>query len=220
MRCSDSPHEYLKFVRKILKHREQVHEDVELVLLESLLRVEARGRRAHALARLALEMIKEISESRRNSVFAAPACLLVLRFGGRPSKTQLRSYFREKAKIRYPQLIRASAITYATHGGKEFTEVRKAAASLLNNPLALMVRIIEKLKELKGVPDRFKSRLNLRRDSVRGRQYLDMRTYVAGRLLTLNRRKAIRAWLNQWAQTARQKNISAFDKRLLAKLIV
>ena len=220
MRCSGSPRKYLKFLKDALKHKEQIHEDVELLLMEVLLRIEARGAKARQIAQLALSMIKEITESKRGAVFAAPACLLILRFGLRTSKLKLARYFSDQRMVRHPQLIRASAIAYSTIGRKQFTRVRRAAATLLNNPLALMVRMVRKLQKLDHVPDRFKARINLRNDSVAGRLYVDMRTYAAARLLALNRRKTVRTWLKQWVQGAKKQRISAFDKRLLDKLIV
>ena len=220
MRCSGSPHEYLKFVKNALKHKEQIHEDVEVLLFESLLRTEARGAKARQVAHLAFRTVKEITESKRSVAFAAPACLLILRFGNRSNKLKLSRFFGEQKTARHPQLIRASAITYSTLGKREFTRVRRAAATLLNNPLALMVRMVRRLQKLNQVPDRFKARISLRYDSVRGRLYMDMRTYAAARLLTLNRRKAVRTWLKQWVQGAKKKKISTFDGRLLDKLIV
>lgn len=220
MRCSGSPRKYLKFLKDALKHKEQIHEDVELLLMEVLLRIEARGAKARQIAQLALSMIKEITESKRGAVFAAPACLLILRFGLRTSKLKLARYFSDQRMVRHPQLIRASAIAYSTIGRKQFTRVRRAAATLLNNPLALMVRMVRKLQKLDHVPDRFKARINLRNDSVAGRLYVHMRTYAAARLLALNRRKTVRTWLKQWVQGAKKQRISAFDKRLLDKLIV
>jgi hypothetical protein len=220
MRCSGSPREYLEFVNRTLRHKEQIHEDVALVLFESLLRIEARGQRARQIAQLALKMIVEITDSKRSVAFAASACLLVLRFGNRSNKLKLRRCFSEQRTTRHPELIRASAIAYSTQGKKEFAVVRKAAAVLLNNPLALMVRMVRRLQKLGQVPDRFKARINLRNDSVSGRLYLDMRTCAAARLLRLNRRKAIHIWLKQWVQGAKKKKISAFDKQLLSNLLI
>lgn len=220
MRCSGSSREYLKFVKNTLEHKEQIHEDVELLLFESLLRIEAKGAKARQVAHLALKTVKEIIESKRSVAFATPACLLILRFGNRSNKLKLSRCFSEQKTARHPQLIRASAIAYSTLGKREFTKVRRAAATLLNNPLALMVRMVRRLQKLDQVPDRFKARINLRNDSVGGRLYMDMRTYAAARLLTLNRRKAVRTWLEQWVHGAKKKRISAFDVRLLDKLIV
>ena len=219
MRCSGSSKDYLRFTKNILSHKEQIHEDVELILVESLLRMEVKGKRARPIVRLALELVKAVAESRKNFVFATPACLLILRFGRKGDRASLRRCFREGKNPRHPQLIRASAITYATYGKREFGEVKKAAAVLLNNPLALMVRMAKRLQTLKQVPDRFKARLTIRRDSVRGRHYLDMRTFVAARLLALNRRKSIRQWLEQWVKKSKKMNISAFDRRLLQGIL-
>jgi hypothetical protein len=220
MRCSGSAGDYLGFVKKMLRHKEQIHEDVELVLFESLLRVDAKGAKARQITQLALRTVGEIIGSGRSVAFAAPTCLLVLRFGNRTSKLKLSRYFSDQKTARHPQLIRASAITFSTLGKRQFTKVRRAAATLLNNPLALMVRMIRRLQKLDQVPDRFKARISLRYDSVGGRSYMDMRTFVAGRLLMLNRRKAVRTWLKQWVQVAKKKRVSAFDKSLLDKLIV
>lgn len=219
MRCSGSVKEYLRFVRRILAHKEQVHEDVEFILIESLLRLEVKGSQARLLSRLGFDVLDDVVALRKNSFFASPACLLALRFGGRQSKSRLRRFFREKRMAKHAQLIRASAIAYSTYGLLEFGHVRKAAAFLLNNPLALMVRMVKRIQGLKQVPDRFKARLNVRRDSVAGRFYLDMRTYVAGRLLRLNRRKAVRVWLLQWASQTTKKRISSFDRLLIKRLI-
>lgn len=220
MRCSGSAGEYLKFVRRVLGHKEQVYEDVEFILTESLLRLEAKGSRARYLSKLGVRILEDVTALRKNSFFANPACLLVLRFGGRRARSQLRRFFRERRMARHAQLIRASAIAYATFGRHEFGDVRKAAALLLNNPLALMVRMVRRVQALRQVPDRFKARLILRHDPVAGRSYLDMRTFVAGRLLRLNRRKTVHLWLLQWANQNKRKHISAFDRLLIKRLVV
>ena len=81
-----------------------------------------------------------------------------------------------------------------------------------------MVRMVKKLQALKQVPDRFKARLSVRWDSVRGRHFIDMRTYVAARILALNHKKGVRQWLNQWVQGSKKKNLSTFDRRLIRKV--
>jgi hypothetical protein len=219
VRCSGTSRDYLSFLRRVLRHREQIHEDVELVLLENLLRLELSGKVAASVVRMAMGMMEEISESKRNFVFSAPACLLFLRFGNKRVKGALKRCFRDGMQTRHSHLVRAAAITYATYGSREFAEVRNAASLLLNNPLALMVRMVWRLKSLKEVPERFKARLTIRRDSVSGRHYLDMRTYVAARLLALNRRKAVRQWLKEWAEKSKKKHLSTADRRLVASLV-
>jgi hypothetical protein len=218
MRCSGSATEYISFVRRILVHREQVHEDVEFVLIESLLRLEVRGSHAKALSGLASDVLNDVASWKKNQFFANPGCLLLIRFAGRRSKRSLGHFFSEGKIARPAQLIRASAIAYSTFGSSEFSEVRKAAAQLLNNPLALMVRMVKRIQALPDVPNRFKNRLTLRFDSVAGKRYLDMRTLVAAKLLKLNKRKTIRAWLRQWGNEAKRKHISKFDRDLIKAL--
>ena len=81
IRCSGSVAEYLDFVRVILAHKEQIHDDVALVFFESLLRLEARGPSAILLARTAERLLKGVRSRQLATLFAAPASLLVLRFG-------------------------------------------------------------------------------------------------------------------------------------------
>ncbi len=219
MRCSGSIKEYVNFVQRIRTHKDQVHEDVEYILIESLLRLEATGARARYLSQVGFDILDEVVSSKRSPFFAAPACLLAMRFGGRQSRVPLRKFFTERGWGKHTQLIRSSAIAYSTYGRPEFLEVRRAAAFLLNNPLALMVRMVRKIQSLDQVPGAFKARLNLRRDPVSGRFYLDMRTYTAARLLKLNNRKAVHLWLLQWARQMLMQRTSNFDRRLIKKLI-
>jgi len=97
--------------------------------------------------------------------------------------------------------------------------VRRSAASLLLNPLGLMVRLVLKIMRFTEVPDRYKVRLNARWDPVSNKYYLDMRMLLAARLLALNRKKAVKLWLKSWALKLRKEKMSAFDRRLLARLI-
>jgi hypothetical protein len=219
VRCSGSVTEYIGFVRVILGHREQIHDDVALVFVESLLRLETLGRNAVLFVQTAKDLLNDIRTGERTALFAAPASLLILRFGGRRHVPALRRYFREDRKGMPSQAIRAAAIVCASYGNEEFQRVRKAAAVFLLNPLALMVRLALKISRLAKVPDRYKARLNIRRDSVSGKRYLDMRVLLAARLLTLNRKKSVRSWLKTWTDGVKKQGISAFDKRLLARLL-
>jgi len=219
MRSSGPSIEYLRFVKRVIKHKEQIHDDVELILTESLLRVETRGRMAQMIARMALQLLMQVAGSKKNSAFAVPACLLILRFGDRRCKRYLKGCLREGRNVRHSQLLRSAAICFATYGRREFGEVKRAAAIMLNNPLALMVRMVRRIQSLGQIPDRFRNRLALRKDSVRGRNYLDMRTFVAARLIALNRKKAVRNWLSQWAAKSKKSGISAFDRRLVEKVV-
>ncbi len=219
MRCSGSTAEYLRFVKSVIAHRQQIHDDVPLLLLESLLRAEARGFSARQVLLIAKTMLAEVLEGRRADRYAAPASLLILRFGGRRDLQLLRRCFRDRRKSLSSSLIRAAATVYAGGGRKEFGDVRRSAAALLLNPLALMVRLILRITKFDEVPDRYKARLHLRRDSVSNRYFVDMRMVVAARLLALNRKKAVKEWLKAWAADVRRQRISVFDKRLLERLL-
>jgi hypothetical protein len=164
--------------------------------------------------------LTEVLEGQRDELFAAPACLLILRFGARGDLSRLKPGFRDRRRALPPRLIRAAAIVYASSGRKEFTEVRRAAAALLLNPLGLMVRLVLRILKFIEVPERYKIRLNARWDSVKNRPYLDMRMLVSARLLALNRKKNVKQWLKTWAAKMKKERLSTFDKRLLARLVI
>jgi hypothetical protein len=218
MRCSGSTRSYIKFVGKARRHKEQIYEDVDLVLVESLLRLEPSSRQSVVLTKMALEMLKQIGNGERHVAFAPPVCLLLVRFGNAKGKAQLRRCFEERVLVKHSELVRASAIAYATFGRGEFNVVKRSASGLLTNTLALMVKMVRRIKKMERVPDRFKSRLSIRYDSVSNKHYIDMRTFVAGRLLRLNRRASVRAWISQWARSTRSNKLSKFDKKLLRRL--
>src|SRR5438094_7216767 len=219
MRCSGSAAEYLRFTNSVIAHRHQIHKDVPLLLLESLLRAETRGYTARRILRMAEGVLTDVLQGRRDELFAAPACLLILRFGARRDLSHLRPCFRDRRRTLPSRLIRAAAIVFASGGRKEFSDVRRSAASLLLNPLGLMVRLVLKIMRFTEVPDRYKVRLNARWDPVSNKHYLDMRMLLAARLLALNRKKAVKLWLKSWALKLRKEKMSAFDRRLLARLI-
>jgi hypothetical protein len=219
MRCSGSAAEYLRFTNSVVAHRQQIHQDVPLLLFESLLRMETRGFTARRVLQIAGRVLNEVLSGERAELFAAPACLLILRFGGRRDLSLLRPCFRDRRKALPSGLIRAAATVYAGEGKKEFNDVRRSAAVLLLNPLALMVRLVLRIMKFSEVPDRYKARLHTRRDPVNNKDYLDMRMLVAARLLALNRRKAVRLWLKSWILSLRKQKLSAFDKQMLARLV-
>ncbi len=219
MRCSSSTSEYLKFIGSVISHRQQIHKDVPLLLLESLLRVEATSHSTLRILRMAETAFTEVLDGRRDELFAAPACLLILRFGTRGDLSDLKPGFRDRRRALPSRLIRAAAIIYASAGRREFTEVRRAAAALLLNPLGLMVRLVRRILKFNAVPDRYKIRLNTRWDSVKNGPYLDMRMLVSARLLALSRKKNVKQWLKSWVAKMKKERISTFDKRLLARLV-
>ncbi len=171
------------------------------------------------LVRTAERLLNAVNTKQRTALLAAPATLLVLRFGNRSHLPILRRCFQKTTKGIPYDAIRATAIVYASYGRTEFYRVRKAAAVLLVNPLALLVRLVLRISKLPQVPARYKARLIVRNDFVRGRKYLDMRVLLAARLLALNKRKNVQIWLKAWKNAAKSQGISAFDKNLIDRLL-
>ncbi len=131
----------------------------------------------------------------------------------------LRRCFQKTSKGIPSDAIRATAVVYASYGRTEFSRVRRAAAVLLVNPLALLVRLVLRISKLAQVPNRYKARLIVRNDSVSGRKYLDMRVLLAARLLALNKRKSVQIWLKNWKTAVKKQGISAFDTNLIGRLL-
>lgn len=220
MRCSGSSSEYLRFIKSVISHRQQIHTDVPLLLLESLLRVETPSYSARRILRMAETILNAVMTGQRDELFAAPACLLILRFGSKGDLSKLKPGFQDRRRVSSQRLIRAAAIVYASAGRREFSEVRRAAAALLSSPLGLMVRLVLRILQFSEVPDRYKLRLNTRWDSVQNKPYVDMRMLVSARLLALSRKKNVKQWLKSRVAKMKKEDLSAFDKRLLARLII
>src|SRR5438094_8625907 len=107
MRCSGSAAEYLRFTNSVIAHRHQIHKDVLLLLLESLLRAETRGYTARRIMRMAEGVLTDVLQGRRDELFAASACLLILRFGALLDISNLRPRFRDRGRILASILLRA-----------------------------------------------------------------------------------------------------------------
>lgn len=56
-------------------------------------------------------------------------------------------------------------------------------------------------------------------DAVSGREFIDMRSMIAARLLALNPRPNIRTWLNARKKKFGKSSISPYDKALLNHLM-
>lgn len=219
MRCSGTSTQYLGFFRQLSVHDEQVYQDVNLLLLESLLRVEASRANASKIRALAREILLRRPKPWSSPVFSSPAALLLLRFGdGRSLRTLAKCFERTNKQEFESHSVRAAAIVYASFGLREFRKVRNTAAKLFRNPLPEMVRLVESILGYAEVPNRYKARLEPRFDSVQRLKYLDMRTALAARLLSLNTSKNVHVWLRSWASNVLGLAISNFDKKLVGRL--
>ena len=219
MRQTGTPGEYWSFTKFLLHHAEQVYPDVNLALTENLLRLEPDKSTAGELRRFASALLTKTPSWPGASHCAAVAPLLILRYGDGRSLSTLRAAFSTRLDQLPQGVVRASAIVYASHDPRHLAGLRGVAARLLRNHLSEMVRFLEKIRSYDEVPDRFKNRLHLRRDSITGQHYIDMRTTLTARLLALSGGRKVIHWLRDWQEGVRRKGISAYDQLLLRRLL-
>lgn len=219
-RCTGSAIAQLKIARAIWAHPEQVHPDVNLVVAESLLRLEPRDQDRPALRRLASQLAKGEIAMEGGHLVAATAPLLILRFGDRRSKPLLKRALGDRASVRaMVRDIRAASTVLAGYGRKDFSLVRRTASKLLQNELSGVVQLVERLRDCREVPREFRQRLSVKFDPVSGCEFVDMRTIVAARLLSLNHHPSVQQWLSSRIQQWRTKRLSTFDRQLLTRLL-
>ncbi len=218
MRCTNTPLRYLNFVEAALAHPEQVYPDVSVVLIESLLRVEGIGVVNRRIRLIASALLRNTLKIKGQTECKAIAPLLILRFGDRRSIPLIFKCIEEDSGRNLRSGARSSAIVYASFGIDEYRAVRKVASALLRSPLSETIKLIERIREYDDVPDRYKSRLDLRKDSVAGRSYVDMRSILTVRLLGLTSRAKVRQWVAAWKAKMLASPISGFDKYLVNRL--
>lgn len=150
---------------------------------------------------------------------ASIAPLAILRFGDRRSLPVLARSFTDKPDELAVQTVRAAAVVYASYGSDQFAFVKKFAARIWRHALTDLVRFVDRILAYDEVPLRFRPRFDLRFDSVTGRSYFDMRGVVALRLLTLSRAPRVRRWVDEKKQELLKSKVSAYDKRMIERLI-
>jgi hypothetical protein len=219
VRCTGSVYEYLDFVEKLMANPEQVYPDVNIALTESLLRIEPDTSSARRLQGLAKSLI-----SRRNDIpgmneCAATATLLALRFGMRGLVSLLKRCFEDKKDRGSREVVRSAAIVYASRHREACREVQLVASTLLRNHLSNVVHLLSEVASFEEVPNRYRSRLRVNFDSVAGTKYLDMRVVLAARLLLLSEHRAVHDWVHEWKRRTALDAVSAYDKRLLRRLL-
>lgn len=217
VRCSGTALEYIRWAEALIDEDEQVYADVNLTLIEGMLRIEPDSYVAREIRRIATELLRRNSKKPGLLECRAIAPILLLRFGDRRSLPILRKCFEnEKSDA---NLLRAAAIVYASFRTDEFSEVRKAASRLLRNHLADVVKLIERIRNYSDVPARYSARLRLPYDSVCGTKYVDMRSLLTVRLLGLSRRPRVTQWVAAWKAATLSESISGFDKQLVRRLL-
>ena len=219
MRCSSTVDEYLYWAEAVMANPEQIYPDVNVQIIESLLRIEANAAQAKRLRRLAKTLLTGKTKILGSSDCKAIAPLLILRFGDRRSLPLLMRCFGEQRQTQERNVLRSGAIVYSSYGTSDFSQVRRAASRLLRNHLADVVRLVDKVRAYTDVPPRYKARLDPRYDSVARAKYVDMRALLTVRLLQLSRAPKVKTWITTWKQKVKAERISTYDRDLIDRLI-
>jgi hypothetical protein len=219
MRCSGTATEYLRWAEGLMQHEEQIYPDVNVALTDGLLRLEPNKYESGRIRSIASALL-----SGKLSAAVAPECralapLLVLRYSDKRSLPLLkRSFDGEKATPLGP-LLRAAALVYSSYGDKEFSEVRRSASRLMRNPMADVVRLVERIRKYTDVPMRYKARLKPRYDPVAGTLFVDMRALLTMRLLGLAKAPHVITWVTDWKATILAQPVATYDRSLISRLL-
>jgi hypothetical protein len=218
MRCSGTVSEYIDWAELLTNNSEQIYPDVNVAVIEGFLRLEADQAASRRIRTIATSLLR-----RRSNIAGAVECmalapLLLLRFGDRRSLPLLERCFSDDRTAVSFQLLRSSAVVYSSYGNTAVSTIRRASSRLLDNHLADVVRLIERIRNFTDVPVRYKARLDLRYDSVAGTKYVDMRALLTVRLLHLSRARRVSLWVSDWKARCLSEPISIYDRRLLQRL--
>jgi hypothetical protein len=219
MRCSGTIAEYLTWAMNLMGTAEQIYPDVNVAIVESLLRLEPSGGEAAKIRTLATSFLLGKSNVAGATECKGLAPLLILRFGDKRSLRLLKRCFTDARVADSPQILRAGALVYSSYGSIEFAAVRRASSRLLNNHLADVVRLVERIGKYPDVPARYKARVDLRYDAVAGIKFVDMRALLTVRLLHLANAKRVAKWVADWKAKSLLENISNYDRQLIARLL-
>jgi hypothetical protein len=219
MRCTGTVDEYLSFVSETMGDPEQVYPDVNVAIVESLLRLEPSRTDATRIRRLAASLLSRKVGIPGEEQCAVIAPLLLMRFGDRRSLPLLKRMIEDVDRVASPGVVRSCAIVYASFGADCYRAVRKSAGTLLRNHLSQTVRFLEEVRRYPTVPDRYKARLYIANDTVAGGKYVDMRIVLMARLLLAGKSKKVTDWVADWKKKILSEPVSEFDKRMIKRLL-
>jgi len=89
----------------------------------------------------------------------------------------------------------------------------------MRNELATVVKLVERIRKYDDVPNRYKSRLKPRFDSVSGIKYVNLRSLLTVRLLRLSTSPRVVRWVSDWKASILADAVSTYDKVLVRKLL-
>lgn len=219
VRCTGTVDEYLAFADAVMNHPDQVYPDVNVAIVESLLRLEPSIADMSRIRRLAASLLSKQIAIPGAEQCAVIAPLLLLRFGDRRSLPLLKRTIEDTDRTVSPAVVRACAIVFASFGTDRFRVVRKSASTLLRNHLSQTVRFLTEIRGYPTVPDRYKARLYIANDSIAGRRFVDMRVALMARLLLMSSSKKVTDWVAEWKKKALSESLSNFDRRLIERLL-
>jgi hypothetical protein len=116
------------------------------------------------------------------------------------------------------ELCRSFCAVVSSDGDRGFAEVQSTASKLLRNHISDFVRLVLRIKKFTVVPGRFKARIKTSRDSITGAKFVDMRSYLAVRILALCANQPIQDWIATCKSGLFKESISTFEKQLINKL--
>jgi len=219
-RCTGTVSEYVDFVDGLMNNPEQVYPDVNVALIESLLRAEPIGSDVVRLRQLTKSLIRRDGSLPGADDCAATATLLALRFGDGSVRSLLERCFKDTRQVVPRQVVRAAAFVYSSDSLEAYKKVREVASVTLRNHLSTLVRLIAEIRKYKDVPPRYRGRFGLSLDSVAGRRFVDTRVILTARLLLLSPERAVRGWVIGWCKQVLREGISDYDRRLLTRLVL
>ena len=219
MRVTSSAGPYLSFVQGLWNHKEQVYGDVNQVLTEGLLKVDADPAESRAIRAMASGLLSGAHSFPGWQRCAAIAPLLILRFGDGRSKPLLKRLVNNLDQIKNPAISKAVVAVYVAYGDQEYREARDVASRLRDNHLAHFLRLIDEAIKLKQVPERFKIRRQPVEDTVGGRKRIDTRKLLVLRLLRLNMEPAVKKWVRETRTWVVAQDVPDCDKVLVNRLL-
>jgi hypothetical protein len=196
MRCSGTVLEYLQWTEGLMQDEEQIYPDVNVVVTESFLRLEADGLESSKIRAIAGLFLSGKSKVPGAEECRALAPLLMLRFGDKRSLPSLRRCFDNEKSIASAHLLRSTAMVYSSYGNTEFGVVRRSASRLLRNHLADVVRLVERIRKYPDVPIRYRARL-----------------------LRLATAPGVGRWVADWKTEVLSQPISEYDRRIVMRLL-
>ena len=143
---------------------------------------------------------------------------LYLRFGDRRNIRAMSGVLGRKLDGMSPELTRPICSVLGGFGGEELALVRSCAGRLLRNHMSEFVKMIDRIEKFTDVPGRFKIRINLSCDSITGREFVDIRTFLVVRLLSLCPNEKVGKWIKLKKANLLLRGLSDFHRRLVRRL--